>query len=49
MSEFQKPYTEVGRLNHEIIFTKMSKRRRTLLKQKVNKLMKRKFYRDVND
>lgn len=63
MSEFQKPYTEAGRLNYEIIFRKHFHENmvnynercgckfcnfsRRDLKQKVNKLMNRKFYKDI--
>lgn len=76
MSEFQKPYNEIGRLNHELIFTKQFPlpagadredrkihmgaikyqkfcgcrwcvRARRDLKEKVNKLAGRKFYKDV--
>jgi hypothetical protein len=74
MSEYQKAYNEIGRLNHELIFTKWfdtgeqsyypkehygaiikKKRcichycedRRKNIKRKVNKLLGRKFYKDV--
>lgn len=46
--EFQKPYNEIGHLNHEIIFNKdLPPLKKMRLKRKVNKLMGRRFYKDV--
>ena len=46
--EAQKPYTEIGRLNAEIITNKeLSESDRNELKRKVNKLMNRDFYKNV--
>ena len=48
--EGQKPFSEVGRLNAEIITNKgLSEKERDELKRKVNRLMGREFYVGVSN
>ena len=50
VNEYQKPFSEVGRLNAEIITNKdLTDDERDALKREVNELMGRDFYKDVPD